>query len=716
MTLKFLYRRKFIFFSSLIFSSSLFSSFEDYYPYPLNTTSNNYGETGLLEMPSARFMEEGTLKFGITASNPNEFTFIAASPFPWLEAVYRYTEQKNLKYGPVAYSGNQSLKDKSFDIKFKLLEESYLQPNIALGIRDLAGTGRFSGEYLVASKKIGNVDLSFGLGWGVLGADGNARNPFISLDERFKIRTFSDSEGGELNNQSWFSGKRTALFGGLEYSLYRYGINVKLEYDTSNPDLGLSGPPLEVKSRFNFGVSRSLNDFVDLGLSFERGDVIRFSFVFKGNYGQRSLVPKLDFPLNVISLNQEQKKRIIEEEEIFYRSLNRSLREEQVYIQAASIKQDSVDIAINQVRFRSYSRAAGRTARIASALSPNEIEEINIFLMNGDIEIGLISLNRREFDKAILNKSSSSEVLFKSNIVSPEKEPKYLNADFQPTIKFPEFFWNMSPALRHQIGGPEAFYLGQLWWKIDTTVMFRRGLSLKTVIGFDLYNNFNEFNNPSGSTIPHVRSDIQDYLSEGKNNIARMQLNYIWSPYKNLFARLDVGLLEEMFGGFGGEIYYRPFNSDFSTSLSIHRVKQREFKQRFGFRDYQTETGHLGLHYDLPKGVHGKLSIGKYLAGDKGATVDISRRFKTGFTLGIFATKTNLSREEFGEGSFDKGFYFSIPIEIFYTKYRPGNISFGLHPLTKDGGATLNVHNSLFSLFGDTNRSSLLRDWEDLLN
>ena len=28
----------------------------------------------------------------------------------------------------------------------------------------------------------------------------------------------------------------------------------------------------------------------------------------------------------------------------------------------------------------------------------------------------------------------------------------------------------MSPALKHQIGGPEGFYLGQLFWKTDTTI------------------------------------------------------------------------------------------------------------------------------------------------------------------------------------------------------------------------------------------------------
>ena len=194
-----------------------------------------------------------------------------------------------------------------------------------------------------------------------------------------------------------------------------------------------------------------------------------------------------------------------------------------------------------------------------------------------------------------------------------------------------------------------------------------------------------------------------------------MRLSYMWSPYKDLFARLDAGLIEEMFGGFGGEIYYRPFESKFSVGLTMHKVKQRGFKQRFKFREYETETGHLGLYYDFPQ-VTGSLLIGKYLAGDKGATLDLSRRFNSGFTLGIFATKTDLSAEDFGEGSFDKGFYFAIPTDLFYSSYEPGFISFGLHPLTKDGGAMLHHQSTLHALFGDTAQSSLLRDWGDILD
>ena len=172
--------------------------------------------------------------------------------------------------------------------------------------------------------------------------------------------------------------------------------------------------------------------------------------------------------------------------------------------------------------------------------------------------------------------------------------------------------------------------------------------------------------------------------------------------------------MEEMFAGVGGEVLYRPFTSSSYLGASIHRVKQRGYEQRFSLRDYKTTTGHLSHYIALPYGVNSRLSIGKYLAGDKGVTWDLSRRFKNGFTLGVFATKTDLSAEEFGEGSFDKGFYFSIPTESFFTDFRQGNISFGLHPLTKDGGAMLNHVNPLYALYGDTNSNSFRRDWDSI--
>ena len=77
-----------------------------------------------------------------------------------------------------------------------------------------------------------------------------------------------------------------------------------------------------------------------------------------------------------------------------------------------------------------------------------------------------------------------------------------------------------------------------------------------------------------------------------------------------------------------------------------------------------------------------KLSAGEYLAGDVGSTIEFSRTYKGGLNFGVFATFTDVSFEQFGEGSFDKGIFFNIPIY--------GNlINYTWRPLTKDPGAKL---------------------------
>ena len=664
-------------------------------------------------MPNARLMQEGSMKIGYSSSFPYEYTYITATPFKWLEASYKYTEIKNRLYGPKEYSGNQTLKDKGFDVKIRLIEESYYFPEVAIGWNDLAGTGLFSAEYMSATKKIGDLDFTLGLGWGALGHKKNLRNPLISLDEDFRMRNSELGQGGSFNYKSWFSGEKISLFSGMEYYWWKHGLILKLEYDTSRSDWANSGPEINNQSMLNFGIVRPINRNFSVGISFEKGNQFRFSFDIKSDYGKRPLVKKNDPPKNVIKLNDDQQKVIGKNKDIFYRSLNRGLREESIYIQSADLGEDELKLTIAQNRFRNYPRAIGRTTRIASALSSDSIKKIIVTPMNGDNEVYSLEFRKKDFDQMDENKIGLNELYTKTKFYS--SIPKgYKSHEFQPEVKFPEVFFSMAPSLRHQIGGPEAFYLGQLWWKINSKIKFNRGLTLHTVLGLNIYDTFDEFNNPSYSKIPKVRSDIQEYLSEGKNNIARFKIDYIWSPYKDFFARLDFGYLEEMFGGAGGEIYYRPFNSNFSASFQLHKVRQRSFNQRFGFREYEVETGHIGIYYDLPMGIQSQFLAGKYLAGDKGVTVDLSRRFKNGFTLGVFATKTNLSSEEFGEGSFDKGFYFSIPTESFFTDFRQGDISFGLHPLTKDGGAILNNVNSLYALYGDTNKNSLSRDWKSI--
>ena len=109
-----------------------------------------------------------------------------------------------------------------------------------------------------------------------------------------------------------------------------------------------------------------------------------------------------------------------------------------------------------------------------------------------------------------------------------------------------------------------------------------------------------------------------------------------------------------------------------------------------------------------------KLSGGKYLAGDSGITMDISRRFPSGLRLGGFFSLTDISREEFGEGSFDKGFYLHFPLEALFTNFSKKLSYFGLRPLTRDGAARLLIGHDLYGVTDEASSINIIRDLEDI--
>ena len=83
------------------------------------------------------------------------------------------------------------------------------------------------------------------------------------------------------------------------------------------------------------------------------------------------------------------------------------------------------------------------------------------------------------------------------------------------------------------------------------------------------------------------------------------------------------------------------------------------------------------------------IHAGRYLAKDKGATIELRRTFDNGFSIGAFATFTNVSVEEFGEGSFDKGLYFQIPFNSFVGENTKGKFASVLRSIQRDGGQKL---------------------------
>ena len=707
------------------------------YIYPNQKPSfSNYGTLGLMQNPSARFHEEGTLAFTYSAMNPYLRGSFVAYPFDWLEASYQYADIDNQLYSnSFAFSGDQSFKDKGFDVKLRMFKESKLLPQIAVGFRDLAGTGIFASEYIVGSKLIsdisfpfqgkeiliGNLDVTLGLGWGMLAGNDIERsgtdvwNPFRRISEDFLVRqTVEGTKGGEFSFDKFFSG-RVGSFGGIELFLpYLNGSRIKLEYD--GIDYEKEGfPPIKQQSKVNFGFTYPVSEDFHLKLGIVRGNTINLGFSFSGTLAKKDpYIPKNDPPQPVPNAEIE-KKVNTDFRDFLYLSSLRHLNARNFNIQAATLDESTAtyEVVYAQSRHGSYTRASGRVATVLDQISPDYIKTFKLTNVNANMAMHTVNISRdrlvRHRDHPIKNVT-----IEKSDIVPAQYD--YDSYDFTPTISFPAHYWRLVPVLRSQIGGPDGFYFGDLRLGAKSELLFARNISLLSSASVGIVDNYAELKLASDSVLPHVRTEIVNYLKETKKfSIERMQLTAFFNPLPNLYAKTTAGYMESMFGGIGGEMLYKPFYDNWSLGAEIWRVKQREYNMQLGFQDYQTTTGHINFNYRHDRsGIQLKLKGGRFLAEDSGLHVDLARRFKSGMRMGVYFAKTDISREEFGEGSFEKGWYFFIPIEAFFTNHSKGSTGFGLRPVTRDGAAILYHGHDLFGITDQASANSLLRDWDDL--
>ena len=232
--------------------------------------------------------------------------------------------------------------------------------------------------------------------------------------------------------------------------------------------------------------------------------------------------------------------------------------------------------------------------------------------------------------------------------------------------------------------------------ELNMAYVFSQNLSWSTNLKYAFLQNFDELYIPPVDTYPNqVRSDVKDYLNNFGNRpiIGRSQVDYFKTLKMNHHILISAGIFEEMFAGYGMQYLWSDQSTPYSIGFEIYEVQKRDYDLRFGLMDYKNVTSHINLYYNnnylVPFDLH--FSFGEYLAGDLGYTFDISRKFDNGILMGAFFTKTDVSAELFGEGSFDKGVYFSIPLSSEW-------FNFTWRPLTKDPGAKLIKKDNIYNI------------------
>ena len=177
-------------------------------------SASDFGTTGLITTPSARQMPDGHLAVTVSSNSVVNIFNITYQATPWLETTFRYSVFN--PYG--RQESSDDLRDRSYEAKVRLVGETDFFPELAIGIKDILGTGVWGGEYLVGTKHIGSAEISLGLGWGRFAERDQFNNPLGIIDNRFESRPNGSNTGGALGVKfaRQFFSRRCRRFWGIQ--------------------------------------------------------------------------------------------------------------------------------------------------------------------------------------------------------------------------------------------------------------------------------------------------------------------------------------------------------------------------------------------------------------------------------------------------------------------------------------------------------------------
>ena len=658
---------------------------------------NNFGLPGIIDLPTAKRFPDGELVITQQLHKSLARSGISFQALPRVGLAFRYTG-----HGLGGYEAYGRINhDRSFDAHLSLLDESKYLPAISIGLRDFIGTGWYSSEYIVGTKSIKNIEITAGLGFGRLAGKNSFANPMGSILPELKTRGgVNFGKGGSLGNVNWFQGNASAFYG----LNYRIGEKILISTEYSPDLMSEESLYLNVESQWNFGIKYKLNQYLGLSIDYLHGDQVSITANVSINPDRPPLkgakeLPPLPMRLrdsSRISLNQNNNEQII----------RKVLEADKFELHALEFTEKTVKLDVTNTKFRSVSQAVGRLASTLQRFTSNNVKFAYISFHSGDLQVATYKINLEEITSYQFS-PNRSDLSYKNGdaaIKSIDLNPRNLK---NPTKRLS---WGLGPYFAHRLFNPDLPLSMETGLEFTTNYRFLKGFKISGAFRKSL----------SQILLIITADQIQHYLvfilighfmiSRAKRHIHELKLSYIKNIGPGFYARTHAGLLEPFFAGIGGEFLFKPINSPFGVGIDIHHVQKRNYDMLFNLLDYTATIGHLSLYYDAGGMFDLEINAGKYLAGDMGVTTTISRVFGNGWEVGGYVTLTDVPFETFGEGSFDKAIFFSVPLDWITSKPKRTKRRLTLRPITRDGGANLASARSLYRQVVESQRSNFVRE------
>jgi len=655
--------------------------------------------TGIWNMPTARVLPDWNLRFSYGRAEPYRYYGGAIGLLDRLEIHGQFTEVTSLKaFEDFDYG---YYKDRSAGFRLVLAKEDKLFPQVALGAFDITGTALFAQRYLVASKQIGNADVTLGLGQGVLA------NEFLG-----------SGGSGDAGYSFLFSGpsRPTRVFGGIEYALTP-DWTLAAEYspiDRSNlfgyrdregneiHDPGSDRWPINVGVKYQ-GENWKANLALLRGDTIAAGIHIAFPMKLNSMLGWRKtekFEPGASLAYRAETAENDRLALLVAEQ----------LAREGYFDVKVSCSDTAVWVEFYNSRHLEVMRSFGHIADVIDVLVPARIATIYLNQTRNDRVVQSFKLPRESF-RAFMDQRLDSRGLQAFSTLDLYREhhwQEYRKGSKVGTLQAvteSRFSYALRPRIFTFLNNRAGFFKHKGVLQIESGYRLWTGARLNAEIELVAFNQYDELVWERLEK-DAVRTDMVEYQQQNDPQLTQLAFEQHLSLPGEWQSRFAVGMFERAYAGFGAETF-RLFNDGlWGIGFEAEAVRKRAVDDNFKLRDEPGMekwfyTGFVNLYAQLwpSQGIEGGLKIGRFLAGDPGVQIELRRSFKH-FTVGAWYTKTDTSifSSPDNRNAESKGVFISFPLALFKDRDVPGNVRYSVTSFTSDQGQTVAQPSTLYPM------------------